>query len=127
MQVNQEERNQKILLEVSQMLSQCHVSVSDNVSQLLPVCSVILSEMEQIVSVCQKKQQCQFSDEESDDDDLWWDSYEDLTALHSPSSVSSLSDVSFYSSEPDSVGDLFVQSLSETINRLAPRQIYSKA
>ena len=129
MHVNQERmsRNQKILSEVSQMLSKCQVSESDNnVSQLLPFCADILSEMEQIVSVCQKMQK--FSDTESDVD-MWWDSSPDLTGLQSSLSVStsSLSDVSFYSSESDNVGDLFVQSLAETIDRLAPNQIYSKA
>ena len=94
------------LSEVSQILSKCQMLVSpfNNIDEVLPLCSDILSKMEQFVQTTAAKQS-QVSD--------------------SILSCSSLSSSSSDSVEL-SVGDLFVSSMSSFIDRVAPNSTFNK-
>ena len=121
------------LSQVSQLVSQCQVSQCspDELSQVLPFCDQILSEMRRIVSDYQ--QQTAVIDTNAQ---LWWDSSQDPEPSSDVSSECSSSSISssLFELSPASpmfqsidVGDLFVSSLTEFIENVAPNSVYFPA
>ena len=96
------------LSQVSQCLSECQMLIDpfNNIDEILPRCSDILSKMEQLVQSTAVKQH-QFSE-----------SVLSCSSLSSPSSSSDSVELS--------VDDLFVSTMSSAIDKLSTKSIYNK-
>ena len=138
--------------EVSHVLSDCCQSVKSmknaEIQEILPFCSQILSEMNDIVMlVAAEGQHKQLVDEiASYDDNLWWDSSHDnnLYTDEEDSNRDAMSDVAWSSSSSDISADsnttyvdseaeerklkdeIFIWTMLDVLDRAAPNDVFSK-
>ena len=130
----------QIVSEVSQLLSMCSQDVNekkaDELNECLPQLDVILSEISNLVMICQEHKEKQ----KVTDDELVWDYSQDMVVYPEMSSTSSLScsvlslDISSDSnssySDPEGeerqlAQEIFVDGMVEAIDRIAPGSVFN--